>query len=71
MAAFIAYAIIAVVLFLIGLAAHSLSKRFYRRLTREGNSNARGYQVATFIVSFLIITAVVFFVIAYGFRIER
>jgi formate-dependent nitrite reductase membrane component NrfD len=71
MAAFFAYAIIAVVLFLIGLAAHSLSTALYCRLTREGNSYARSYRVATFIVSFLVIAAIVFFVIAYNLRIER
>jgi formate-dependent nitrite reductase membrane component NrfD len=71
MATVIAYAILAVVLFLIGLAAHSLSTRLYRRMTRKGNSNARGYRIAAFILSFLVITAVVFFVIAYNLRIER
>jgi predicted PurR-regulated permease PerM len=71
MAAFLVYAITAVALFLIGLAAHSLSNRLYRRMTRKGNPNARGYRIAAFILSFLVITAVVFFVIAYNLRIER
>jgi hypothetical protein len=71
MAAIIAYAILAVVLFLTGIAAHSLSTTLYRRLTREGNSYARAYRVAAFIVSFLVIFAAVFLFFMYSFRIER
>ncbi len=71
MSAFIAYAILAIVLFLIGLAAHSLSTGLYRRLTRKGNPDARSYQIAAFIVSFLVILAVVVVVFIYNLRIVR
>ncbi len=57
------YAVLLFVLFLIGLAAHFLSTQLYRRLTRKGNPNARGYRIAAFIVSFFVIfVAVVIYV---------
>jgi len=58
-------------LFLVGVAARFLSTQLYRRLVRAGNPNARGYRIAAFIVSFLVIFVGLAFVILTNVRIER
>lgn len=48
-------AIVILVLFLIGLAAHFLSTQLHRRLVRAGNRYARAYRIMTFIFTFLLL----------------
>jgi predicted PurR-regulated permease PerM len=62
---------VAVVIFLIGLAAYFLSRGVYRRLVRAGNVNAVNYRWITFILSFLLIFLGIAALVIYGVRIER
>jgi uncharacterized BrkB/YihY/UPF0761 family membrane protein len=59
------------ILFLIGVAARFLSTQLHRRLVRAGNRNARGYRIAAFIVSFLVIFFGLAVVFLMNLRIER
>ena len=60
-----------ITLFLIGVASHFLSTRLHRRLVRAGNRNARGYRIAAFIVSFLVLFVGLAVVFLMNLRIER
>jgi uncharacterized BrkB/YihY/UPF0761 family membrane protein len=59
------------ILFVIGVASHFLSTRLHRRLVRAGNRHARGYRIAAFIVSFLVIFVGLAAVFLMNVRIER
>lgn len=63
--------VFAIILYLIGLASYFLSRQLHRRLVRAGNPYARGYRIAAFILSFLVIFVGVAIVILMNLRIER
>jgi hypothetical protein len=63
--------IILLLLFLIGLGAHSISTNLYRRLVRTGNPNSKAIRIVTFIASFLVIFIVVAYFFIISFRFER
>jgi hypothetical protein len=65
------YVVFLMTLFLIGVASHFLSTRLHRRLVRAGNRYARGYRIAAFIVSFLVIFVGLALVLVLNVRIER
>lgn len=49
------YGSVAIVLFLIGLASHFVSRRVYRSLVKSGSTRARTMRILTFIFSYLLI----------------
>jgi len=63
---FIFIGIFLIVLFLIGLASHSISTYLYKRMEREKEKNAKALRVVTFAASFVLI----FVVITYLFMIS-
>ena len=68
---YVYFGVFLLILFLIGLASRFLSTQLYRRLVRSGNRNARGYRIAAFIVSFLVIFFGLAVVFLMNLRIER
>ena len=48
---------VAIVLFLIGLASHFVSRRVYRNLVKSGSSSAMTIRIVVFIASYLVIAA--------------
>jgi|GEM_PF-2655826 uncharacterized BrkB/YihY/UPF0761 family membrane protein len=65
------FGVFLLILFLIGLAARFLSTQLHRHLVLAGNRNARGYRIAAFIVSFLLIFVGLAIVFLLNVRIER
>jgi membrane protease YdiL (CAAX protease family) len=57
--------ILAVVLFLIGLASHLISKGVFKRLQKAGNNNATGWRIIVFIASFVLILGGLWLFIVY------
>lgn len=55
MEAIVPFLLLAVVLFLIGLAAHFISKSTFKRLQKAGNKMASTWRIIVFIASFAII----------------
>lgn len=65
------FGVFLLILFLIGLAARSLSTQLYRHLVQTGNRHARGYRIAAFIASFPVIFVGLALLIILNIRIER
>ena len=58
-------------LILAGFSARALSRQLHRRLVRSGNPYAGQYQIAAFILSFLLIFIGLAIVVLLNIRIER
>jgi predicted PurR-regulated permease PerM len=65
------FVILLLILFLIGLAAHSISTQLYKRLKKTGNAYPRVWRVVSFIGSFLVILGTLFWILIENLRIER
>lgn len=60
-----------VALLVMAVPSHFLSLGLYRRLKKDGNKNALALRIGVFIVTFIVIGAILFFLIINNLRFER
>ena len=64
-------AVIFLVFALVGAASYFISQKVYNKLLKDGNTSANLLRWVTLVVSFILITGVVFLLFIYNIRLER